>query len=430
MKNSLSLLFILLIAASLSAQKKKKIPVYELDQIKGLFFQPNTIEPYSGLAFEEYPNGQKKAEIPITNGKVDGTAKEWAQNGKKTYESEYVMGIQQGSETQWHANGRKKLLINYKDGIPDGVCTEWWKGGGKKSQGNFVNGKEEGKHTWWYSTGNLDQEIIYINGKAEGLVKNWYESGPLRLKNEYKNGMQDGKAEEWFVNGQHKMTGQYTNDEEDGEFLFYSKKGILEGRQIFENGKLLKDYNYRSGSIRIPNGYIEVHNGKESFYAIKIHGNQVYQRKAEEITYVVDGQLLQLLQTPLKTLEGIESATSEEAILQKFVEKESAYIKKMTNFEIDVMSSPFQNKAGKNFLLWHFESPLKESDEKTNIKINREYYLTMVCNQQIVNLYSVQTNKNKPADIELLLKRIAEEVKVEKERIDLNVAKQQLFSGK
>ena len=49
------LIIILAGTSSLSFAQKNKISVFDLDQINGLFYQRNTIGPFSGTATEEHP---------------------------------------------------------------------------------------------------------------------------------------------------------------------------------------------------------------------------------------------------------------------------------------------------------------------------------------------------------------------------------------
>jgi len=84
------LVFVTFFTFQLQAQHKKKISFYELDVIRGLFFQPNTVDPYTGTAVDKHSNGKKRLEIPIKNGKPNGTSKEWAKNGQKIHETTLV----------------------------------------------------------------------------------------------------------------------------------------------------------------------------------------------------------------------------------------------------------------------------------------------------------------------------------------------------
>ncbi len=409
-----------LLALTVQAQKNK-ILFYELDLIHEKFFQPNTIEPFSGTAYEEFPGGKKKMNVPIKAGKINGTVREWAQNGKKVYEANYVNGVQTGKEMQWYANGAKKLEISYQSGKAEGICTEWFKNGNKKSEGLFRNGGEEGEHQWWYDDGQKDQIVQYVNGLTEGTVNSWHQNGQQRLMSNYNAGKQHGEAKEWYANGQLKLESAYVDGLEHGEFQHWSPKGKLLGIKVYEKGKTMKDLNYRSGSIRINNGFIQVFNEQKSFFTLEIVGNAVSQRKNEDITYAVDGKLLQLFNTAVINFHEKEAATLSEAeLLQKFVDFESAYIQEMTKTAIEVQAKPMTTKAGKAYLYWQFVSPSSKDKEQKPRTVQQEHYISLVCGQRILSLYSVVTNSDEPQEIELLLKRLAEKVSVEKERIDLN----------
>lgn len=409
-----------LLALSTQAQKKK-IFFYELDMINGLFFQPNTIDPYSGTAIEEFPGGKKKMNIPIKAGKINGTVREWAQNGKKVYEATYAAGQQTGQELQWYANGAKKLEISYAAGKAQGTCTEWFKNGQKKSEGLFNNGLEEGQHQWWYDSGQQDQLVFYKNGLTEGTVKSWHQNGQQRLLSDYVNGKQHGSSKEWYANGQLKLESAYVEGKEQGEFQHWSPKGKLLGIKVYDQGNIIKDLNYRSGSIRVDNGFIQVFNEQESFFMVEIKGNDVSPRRNNDITYAVDGKLLQLFNTAVVNFYAeAPGSIAETELLQKFVDFESAYIREMTKAEIEVQSELRKTKEGKDYIYWQFVSPSSKDKEQKPRTVQQEHYVSMVCGQRILSLYSVVTNSDEPQEIQLLLKRLAEQVSIEKERIDLN----------
>lgn len=409
-----------LLAINAQAQKKK-IFIYELDVINDLFFQPNTVDPYSGTAIEEFPGGKKKLQVPIKAGRIDGVVREWAKNGKKVYEATYVSGQQTGKETQWYANGSKKLEIAYLNGKPEGVCTEWFKNGKKKSEGLFGNGLEEGEHQWWYDNGQQDQIVFYKNGLTEGTVKSWHQNGKQRLMSDYVSGKQHGVSKEWYANGQLKLESAYVDGKENGEFHHWSPQGKLWGIKVYDQGNITRDLNYRSGSVRIDRGYMQVFNEMESFFMVEIRGNEVSPRRNKDITYAVDGKLLQFFNTAVESFYADAPKDVEEtALLEKFVAFESDYIQKMTAASIEVQSEMRKTKAGKDYIYWQFVSPSSKDKEQKARTVQQEHYVSMICGNRVLNLYSVVTNSDEPQEIQLLLKRLAEKVSIKKERIDLN----------
>ena len=420
--NRFGLFFLLLFFFSLTVQaQKNKTFFYELDVIRGLLFKPNTIDPFTGTAIDQFPNGKKKMNVPIKNGKIHGSVKEWAQNGKKIYEADYENGLQTGMERQWYANGNKKLEIPYSSGLTNGVCIEWFKNKQKKSEGRFVNGKEEGEHQWWYDNGKTDELVFYKNGLTEGTVRSWHRNGQERLVNEFKNGQKHGSTQEWYANGQLKEESVFSEGKENGELRHWSPKGKLLSLRVYEQGTLIKDFNYRSGNIRKKNGYVQVFNEKESFFTLDVEGEEVLPRRNEAITYAVDGMLLQLFQRSVSELGGEElKDLKEKELLDKHLLSEVAYIREMTEYDIQAQQSFGATSSGKPYLFWSFVSPSSEAEKQKARTVQRELYLSFICNNRVLSLYSVITNSDEPEAVEAMLKRVAETLKMEKERIDLN----------
>ena len=431
MRHWITLVLISLFCTSSFAQQKKRIPYYELDVIKGLFFQPNTIDPYTGTAFEKFPNGKKKLEVPIKDGKIHGTTREWAQNGKKIFEATYENGVQVGKESQWYAIGKKKLEINYLNGKPDGICAEWYKNGKKLSEGVFKNGKEEGEHTWWFDNGNVDQKVFYKNGMAQGIVKNWFRSGELKLESEYKNGVQHGKTIEWYANGQKQSESFFKNGKEDGESSLWSKSGKLLREKTYTEGKLIKDKNYLSGSIYFGDGYAEVFNEMADFFYLKIIGEKVDPRQGDEITYVVEGRLLQVYNKPIANYaeDGV-SNISEIELLEKYIEKESEFIGAATDFEIEVKTENRKTASGKEYIYWSFISPQSKEEIQKPHTVQEEHYLSMICGSRVLSLFGVRTKNDRSNATPIMLQEIAETVTIEKERIDINALTKNLLNKK
>lgn len=406
-----------------SFAQKGKVLVYELDQIKGLYYQRNTIDPFTGTAYEEFGNGNKKMNIPIKNGKVHGTAREWNMNGDKVYEASFENGVQVGKETQWYATGDKKVELNYVNGQPDGICTEWHKNGQKKSEGTFRNGKEEGEHNWWFSSGQLDQQVFYKNGLSDGIIKNWYQSGQIKLESHYTTGEKNGPTFKWHQNGQKKSEEQYKLGKSDGEAHFWSKAGIIQGIQIFENGSLIKDINYRSGNINIGDGYLQVFNEANSFFTVPITGDNVRTPERQKIiTYVVDGMLLQIFNVSNKNfVDSLETFDSDDGLLNAYKDYETALVSATEpDFQYEFNAEFLTLDNEKKVLHWYFKSPSSLDEEQKPRTVQEEHYLSMICNQQVLSLYSAVTNSDDPLKVKKMLFRIANGVIIYENRIDLN----------
>jgi antitoxin component YwqK of YwqJK toxin-antitoxin module len=354
---------------------------------------------------------------------VNGVAKEWNMNGDKVYEATFENGTQVGKETQWFATGDKKLELNYVNGQPHGVCTEWHKNGQKKSEGLFKNGKEEGEHKWWFSGGQLDQQVFYKNGLAEGTIKNWDQNGQIKLESHYSAGKKNGSTIKWHQNGQKKSEEYFKLGEPDGEARFWSKEGIIQGIQIYENGKLIKDINYRSGNINIGNGYLQVFNEANSFYTVPVTGSNVRAPERQKIiTYIVDGMLLQIFNVSFKSFEdSIQNISSEEELLDVYKKYETDLVSATEpDFDYEFQTEILTLDNGKKILHWYFKSPSSLDEEQKPRTVQEEHYFSIICNQQVLSLYSAVTNSDDPIQIKEMLLRIANGVKIYENRIDLN----------
>lgn len=398
---------------------QKKVAPDLLDLNRGLFYQRNHMEPFSGVAYEEYPNGQKKMYIPIEDGKIEGTAREWAPNGQMTLEVEYLNGVKEGVETQWFPQGGKRLEITYVNDQADGICYEWHRTGEKRSEGMYRKGKEEGEHRWYYDTGELDQVVQFRAGEPVGVAKTYYRNGKVKSEVEYQNGLMHGSRKEYFSNGDLRSEFTFAGGEEQGEAFIYAKDGRLLERSVYEQGKQIENNDYRSGSIRSEEGYYQVFNDREPPFQVHITGEEVVPRGREEIIYVVDGMFLQILTFPLDSLNTDEEKDAR-ALLAAFVEEEADFISEATGSELKVETSYAENAQGVPFVHWHFPSPSRLTEEPNPRTVEEEHYFSYICGGQVLNLYGPVTRSDEPERVLNMLRRIGDEVKVESKPIDLN----------
>lgn len=420
--NRFILILVLTGISTLSFSQKNKISIFQLDQINGLFYQRNTIPPFTGTATEEHPNGKKKMSVPIKEGLFQGTIKEWAMDGTLIYEAEYAKGKQQGKETQWYATKQKKVEISYVQGEPNGVCTEWHKNGQKKSEGTFISGKEDGKHLWWFTNGKPDQEVPYKNGETDGLVKNWYQNGALKLESYYKMGVKEGTTTKWFDNGQKKSVEIFKEDKPDEESTFWTSKGMIHTIRIYKDRMLIQEKNYRSGNINVGNGYVQVYNEPESFFKVRITGDKVKPVDLKNITYIVDDHLLQLFNIPNRLfVDTINASEKDKPLLEAYVDYEKLVLKEREpTFEFELKKDYFKTDNNLEAVHWYFESPSKFVEGQTERTVQEEHYVSVLCRKQVLSLYSAVTKSDDPKVIEAMLLKVANEVVLEKEPIDLN----------
>jgi antitoxin component YwqK of YwqJK toxin-antitoxin module len=406
----------------------QKVPLEELDlQRDGRFYQRNHIKPFSGVAYTDYDNGKRKSRAEFKDGKLDGKVTQWHRTGEKESVVNYKAGVKTGSELHWYPTGDKKLGINYDtQGLATGICREWYEDGQPKSEGIFEAGKEQGLHKWYFKNGQVDQSVEFVDGKANGKVKHFFEDGQLKLDGEYKEGQPHGVIIIYHENGEKKQKTSYEGGKEEGTEYFWSKRGLPLEERDYKTGEETAFRNYRSGALKTKDGYLQVFNEKESFFSVHINTGWVRPRASRDITYVIDRFVLQLLTKPAADIQG-GSDLEDGQLLKKYMETEKAFIEKETGSTLEILSKEENTRSGQPYLHWTFPSPtlhlVKNPSSKTVIQ---EHYVSMVCGGQILSLYVPQTKGNDQSNIIKHLQQLVENVRVEKQRIDLNALRMQI----
>lgn len=418
MKILISSVFMLFLAVFCFAQKAE---MATLDlQPDGNFYQRNHQQAFTGVAFENFPNGKKKYRAEFKKGKLHGKVTSWHNTGKKATLVHYQQGKRVGQEVHWFDTGARKLEINYdSQGKATGMCKEYFGNNKLKSEGKYENGMEEGTHKWYFKNGKLDQTVEYVKGKANGLIKHYFESGQLKMQGEYKEGKPHGKVVYFHDNGQKSKALHYTLGKENGLASSWSKKGLLQEERDYKNGKEIAYRNYRSGAIKTKTGYLQVFNGKESFYQIHVAADTwVRPRASRDITYVVGDFVLQLYDMPISSFAKQEM--DEKTTLETFFSNEKKYIETATKSSIATQQKWEKYKGG-TYLHWWFESPnLKNVKYPSNKTVEEEHYFSFALGNKILSLYVPKTKGNNISTILTTIHQIAQTIEVKNTAIDLN----------
>ncbi|MCH2062014.1 MAG: hypothetical protein MK183_15435 [Verrucomicrobiales bacterium] len=127
--NSFGLLFVLttlLVVAcgekSLDSKDVQKlleeaVDADSLQERKGLRFQINSSNPYTGWEKRMYDSGQARTLTRFKDGKPDGPGMAWYENGQKEGEGTWKDGKMDGSWTSWHDNGQRRSETTLKGNV-------------------------------------------------------------------------------------------------------------------------------------------------------------------------------------------------------------------------------------------------------------------------------------------------------------------------
>lgn len=111
-----------------SCGKPKELPYKDLGYRDGVFTEPGTGAPFSGIAKDSHKDGKPKAEYPCRNGKFHGTVREWHANGRPLAETEFRNGERTGLNREWTEAGELYMERVYDH---DRIVTEKKYGAGK-----------------------------------------------------------------------------------------------------------------------------------------------------------------------------------------------------------------------------------------------------------------------------------------------------------
>ncbi|MBI9069833.1 MAG: hypothetical protein JEZ09_21245 [Salinivirgaceae bacterium] len=156
----------------------------------------------------------------------------------------------------------------------------------------FVDGVLNGKAIDFYSDESMYVEKYYKNGKLDSISKSYDTLGKLEKTTTFEDDKKNGKEITYNANGKISIATNYINDLKHGEECEFYKNGTLKRRshfvdnqmnggveyfnnggkqsllEIYENGKLIKTYQYdRDGNKIIPmTEKVDVVNVKTGFY--------------------------------------------------------------------------------------------------------------------------------------------------------------------
>ena len=96
-----------------SCGEKPEVPISKTIQFEGKIFRLNEEEPYSGIVFNEYPDGQREYEGLYKNGKPNGNLVYWYENGSIKREGRLKNGSPIGRWTYYNPDGNIQKITDH-----------------------------------------------------------------------------------------------------------------------------------------------------------------------------------------------------------------------------------------------------------------------------------------------------------------------------
>jgi len=107
--NILSIVLLLFI----SCGDKREVNISQTIQFEGKIYLLDAEDPFSGILYHEYPNGQREYEGEYKNGKPNGYLIYWYDSDVKMREGKLKSGSPTGRWTYYNPDGSIKEIIDH-----------------------------------------------------------------------------------------------------------------------------------------------------------------------------------------------------------------------------------------------------------------------------------------------------------------------------
>lgn len=118
-----------------------------------LYLEESPDQLFTGRLVEFFPDGPKRVEIEIVDGRPHGQSRGWHDNGQLEVEEHFTEGVSHGLRTRWHRNGKQRSQAQVAQGVITGRFVEWHDNGVKAVEMGMANGKPDGECRAWFRSG-------------------------------------------------------------------------------------------------------------------------------------------------------------------------------------------------------------------------------------------------------------------------------------
>lgn len=164
-------------------------PVDELVRMGDVYLEPESMEPFSGLAFATFEGrrGAVAERRGLGDGGYAGPYEALFENRRLSSKELYQDGVKHGRYEWYFENGQLFEEGTYVEGRLDGPYRAYWENGELYEEGTYREGRFDGARRW-YLDGRLIELVTYRNGVMDGIYERYREDGTLDLKGMLKNG--------------------------------------------------------------------------------------------------------------------------------------------------------------------------------------------------------------------------------------------------
>ena len=122
-------------------------------------------QPFNGLGYSEYANGQRFTEQTYESGIQNGAWGVYYENGQRQKQGTKANATDHDVYYEWYEMGALKYEYHYDGGLKVDVWKSWYENGQQWTERHWQNDALHGKVLVWDTSGKLTKEYVYQNGK-------------------------------------------------------------------------------------------------------------------------------------------------------------------------------------------------------------------------------------------------------------------------
>jgi len=200
-----------------------------------------------------------------TLGKRQGYWIKLNEEGKKRYEGCFSDNIPVGEFKYYYPNEKLKTVSIFSKGGNEAITISYFETGSKKAEGSYLYTKKEGVWKYYneeevlisediylknlkngvcktfYPEGGMSEEIEWENGVKNGIWRQYYTDGTMKLKTQFINDKLEGLCQFFYLSGTVNISGTYIQSVKEGVWMYFKENGKTEKKQIFHEGRLVKE---------------------------------------------------------------------------------------------------------------------------------------------------------------------------------------------
>ena len=135
---------------------------------------PGTHDGTIKLAWE---TGAPKIAGTCAGGIMVGDWTGWYPNGEKRWEARLVDGRFEGTFKGYYPNKEKRVEVPFSGGLPNGAFKAWWDNGEVREKGQLIGGKRNGCWESWHPSGEKASKGTYADDERVLTWLTWSASG-------------------------------------------------------------------------------------------------------------------------------------------------------------------------------------------------------------------------------------------------------------